>query len=191
MLDNILPPGLITAKLQDALDTEVNDLYFVGHNARAFLYKFPFPEKGYHFVLSYNGAISNRLMLKCEELFPTEFKKDEGDLSSIFIKGDTFDVHIDAIPIDHYLLRSVFAGDGISIHVVSGRLLVIPEYLTVQPNQQIRDENSIGLPESLMLADTKEALDWKLNHRGKLTSFKTQVDEYAKLLRQNEPNQQN
>ena len=181
MLQNILPASLLAAKLEHALASDINDLYFVSHNAKSFLYGMGKAEKGYRFVLSQDGVISDKLMLAAAEL--EGFQANEGDLNSIYIKHADYDVRIDAMPIDKYLLRSAFAGDGMALHVVSGRLIVLPEYLTMNPIEQIRDIRSPGLPHNKMLEDTKEALDWKLNHRSKLQDFQTAATELAARLK--------
>lgn len=186
MLTNLLPANVITAKLEHALDTEVNDMYFVGHNARSFLYGIPKLEKVYQFVLSHEGSLSTRLMTKLEELLPTEFQKDEGNLTSAYIKSEDFDVRIDALPIDKYLLRAAFAADGVALHVVSGRLIILPEYLTNQPTDKLRGPNALGLPKNPMLADTYEAADWRKAHKAKLETFSGHVTELAAKLTKNE-----
>lgn len=179
MLQNILPASLLAAKLEHAFEGDINDLYFVGHNARAFLYGLPRPDKGYHFVMSTDSAFSNKVMLACQDI---EGFQNEGDLHEIYIKGADYDVRIDAIPVEKYLLRSAFAGDGVALNVVSGRLVIIPEYLSMNPIEQIRDKGGVGLPANKMLEDTKEALAWKLDHRSKLESFQKEVTALAATL---------
>lgn len=177
MLSTILPKHTTTDLLQIALENEVLDLYFVGHNARNTIYGFPKTDKVFQFILSQEGVISGKLLSRMTDI--PGYEETAGDLSNIYIRSETFDVDIKAVPIDRYLLRSAFAGDGVAVHVPSGRLLVLPEYLTVPPTEQIRERKAFGIPENPMLEDSTSALAWKINHRTKLESFEKAVTNMA------------
>lgn len=193
MLKNILPANPITDKLEAAIGRDITNLYFIGHNARNFIYGFEKEDKGYQFILSTDGMLPSHIMLAAESI--EGFQRDEGNLHDIYVKNAKFDVKITAKPIDTYLLSSAFAGDGVAIHVLSGRLIVLPEYLTCNPIQQIRAERAPGLPENPMLYGTKDAREWCQNHKNKLQKFQENVTELAQrinpLMQANEPNQQN
>lgn len=171
MLTNILPNNERTQQLQEALASVMNRLYFVGSNARNYVYSFPMTDTEFHFVLS------------PEAIVPPELAKVPGykwaDRYHLEFSQPTAKVLINRMrTVDEYILSAGYAGEAFAMHVLTGRILCMPEYLTVAPTGQIRDDITYGMPDSPSLASeeaSKKAL-------ADLTKFENATKELAATI---------
>lgn len=171
LLTDILPDKEHAQELMKALGTKADYLYYVGFNAQSFIYGLPSFTSEYNFILT-DGVD------KLQDNDLEGYDEDIGDGDAAWFKvGDNFISFIEK-PIENHLLGSVFAGDAVVLHVQSGRLLCMPEYLTVPPTQRIRDQYEIGLPTNPLF--TNEEL-WN-NHASKLATFEKGVTDLAAKL---------
>lgn len=175
MLNNILPVSEAAEKLETVLRPALDNLYFVGNNARNFIYGFPMADKTFEFIVSQDKDLSE--LKGRARILPGYVSQPEtpNEMGANLPFGI---VQIKAIPVDRYLLSSVFAGDAVVIHVQSGRMICIPEYLTVKPTTRIREEKQFGLPENALFKDEQGLT----NRRKVLGDFEKATEALANSL---------
>lgn len=143
MLNKILPTNDHTTKLADLFKNQ--PLYFVGANARNLMYGFPLSDPTYQFVLAKGDAMIVALGLKANG-----FEPDVINELVVKLTNNDYTVSILVMPLDEFLLTRDLAGDGVALRVSDGRLIVLPEYLTVPPTTQIIEGGSV--PEDYLAA---------------------------------------
>lgn len=151
MITNILPKDKNSEALQKLLLLSAQSLYLVGENARNFIYGFPVNTPHYRFIAD------SECVEQLGEIDGMEGFDLDGDV--LHVQTDKWSVEVVFEPVADYLLSSLVAGEGVAMHVMTGRLICIPEYLTAKPSSVIRAVRAYGLPEARPLTEhDKKAL---------------------------------
>lgn len=155
---NYLPTSESSAKVAEAFKPYENDLYVVGSAARKQLYGLQTEVNNYDFVISTNEHIVDvRESLSI---------KGELDDVSWTIDCENFKLKLRAEPIDQFLFKVRFAGDGLAVKVSDGRPLVLPEYMTLPPMVAIiKTEDT----------DAQNQKEWVDNHLVVLAKFQEEL----------------
>lgn len=173
MITNILPKHVLTEKLESLLGNVNEYLYFVGDNARNFIYGFPMVSKNFDFIAYPEASLWKALQGRLRAMPGIQAGISGPD--SVKIELPYGYVGISPITTDEFLLSAAYAGDAVAMHVASGRLLCAPEYLTTPPTTIIRRENEFGLPPALLFKDA----DKFAAHREALKVFEEATKELA------------
>lgn len=120
-------------RVAEAINDYAPELYLVGGAARKLTYGLSANTNGYDFVFNVNEYPDCLIM----DLEDAGFKVT-GE-NPYKIDCQSFDMTIRAEPIDWFLLKTPFAGDGMAINCASGRTICTAEFTMLKPTKLVNE----------------------------------------------------